>query len=60
MRTIFLIKQLLKASDLSTVSFKLDSDGDIEVQTDPLDMDLQDKIQTLLDREIDSFMNKID
>jgi len=60
MRTIFLIKQLLKESDLSTVSFKLDSDGDIEVLTDPLDMDLQGKIQTLLDREIDSFMNKID
>ncbi|MBI9015385.1 MAG: hypothetical protein JEZ08_24340 [Clostridiales bacterium] len=60
MRTIILIKQLLKDSDLSTVSFQLDSDDNIIVKTDPLDIDLQDKIQSLLNREMDSFMNKID
>jgi hypothetical protein len=60
MRSIFLIKQLLKDSDLSSVSFELDSDGNIQIKTNPTDLDLQNKIQTLLDREIDSFMNKID
>ena len=60
MRSIFLIKQLLKDSDLSSVSFKLDSNGNIQIETDPIDINLQNKIQTLLDREMDSFMNKID
>ena len=60
MRTIFLIKQLLKESDLSSVSFQLNSDCDIVVKTEPLDIDLQDKIQALLDRETDSYMNMID
>lgn len=60
MRTIILIKQLLKDSDLSSVSFSLDDDDNILIKTEPLDIDLQNKIQDLLDREIDSFMNKID
>lgn len=59
MRTIMLIKQLLKDSDLSSVSFSLNEDGSLFIQTNPLDSDLQEKIQSLLDREIDSFLNKI-
>lgn len=55
MRTIMLIKQLLKDSNLSSVSFKLDEEENILIETHPLDVDLQEKIQSLLDREIKSF-----
>ena len=59
MRTIFLIKQLLKESVLNTVSFQLDPADNLVVVTEPSDPDLQDKIQALLDREMDSYLNTL-
>lgn len=59
MRTIMLIKQLLKDSDLSSVSFSLTKSNELLIHTNPEDKDLQNKIQSLLDREIESFFNKV-
>ncbi len=56
MRTI---KQLLKDSDLSSVSFYISENGNLIIKTNPLDEDLEHKIQEVLDKEIDHYLNKI-
>lgn len=59
MRTIFLIKQLLKESNLSSVNFTLDEENNLIITTEPEDYDLQEKIQNLLKRELENYMNSI-
>lgn len=59
MRTIFLIKHLLKESDLKSVNFELDEKNNLIITTEPKDNDLQEKIQDLLKRELENYMNSI-
>ena len=60
MRTIMMIKQLLKDPDLVSVSFQVNKEGKLFVLTKPEDKDLEEKIQVILDKETDAFNNNIE